>query len=302
MDIVSVIGAVVSLKRSGDGYIGKCPFHADNKPSLRVYPSTQSFYCFGCGAGSRKSGIIGNCEGFVKAYYVNDRMIEDCNLVKPKVIEKKMERRLTDMSLEIYKETAEFYHSELLRSTDCLAYQYLEQKRGYSLELIKHFKLGEAKGGCLHRNLRELGYTNSELLESGVVCNRGGQIKDYFYFGLIIYPHYIDDRVVGFTVKDPNEERDIRYSLVRKDHFYNQDVIKSVESVIIVEGENDLFCHFMEGRRNVVALCGTYFGDKHLEILKASGVGRVELDFDDDEAGRNANDMLLETLLTNKLG
>jgi DNA primase len=38
----------VQLRRKGSRFHGKCLFHADDTPSLVVYPATQSFYCFGC--------------------------------------------------------------------------------------------------------------------------------------------------------------------------------------------------------------------------------------------------------------
>ena len=50
-DVVDVIGMYVNLKRAGSNYNGLCPFHSEKTPSFTVFPGTQSFYCFGCGAG-----------------------------------------------------------------------------------------------------------------------------------------------------------------------------------------------------------------------------------------------------------
>jgi len=37
------------LKADRHGLI-KCPFHEDQEPSLKIYSSTNTFNCFGCGA------------------------------------------------------------------------------------------------------------------------------------------------------------------------------------------------------------------------------------------------------------
>ena len=50
-DIESVIGGYIALKRAGSNLKGLCPFHSEKTPSFTVYPSDNSFYCFGCGAG-----------------------------------------------------------------------------------------------------------------------------------------------------------------------------------------------------------------------------------------------------------
>ena len=50
-DIEEVIGQYVQLRRRGRTATGLCPFHNEKTPSFVVYPDTQSFYCFGCGAG-----------------------------------------------------------------------------------------------------------------------------------------------------------------------------------------------------------------------------------------------------------
>ncbi|MBQ5800427.1 MAG: DNA primase, partial [Clostridia bacterium] len=58
-DIDSLVSSYVSLQRAGSLMRGLCPFHSERSPSFTVYPSENSFYCFGCGAG-------GNAITFVK--------------------------------------------------------------------------------------------------------------------------------------------------------------------------------------------------------------------------------------------
>ena len=49
-DIETLISSYVNLKHTGSNLKGLCPFHSEKTPSFTVYPGTQSFYCFGCGA------------------------------------------------------------------------------------------------------------------------------------------------------------------------------------------------------------------------------------------------------------
>ncbi len=48
--IESLISRYCKLRQSGSTYIGQCPFHEDGTPSFVVYPTTQTFHCFGCEA------------------------------------------------------------------------------------------------------------------------------------------------------------------------------------------------------------------------------------------------------------
>jgi len=50
-DIADVISRHVSLKKSGQNYVGLCPFHSEKTPSFIVSPLKQLFHCFGCGTG-----------------------------------------------------------------------------------------------------------------------------------------------------------------------------------------------------------------------------------------------------------
>jgi len=61
--LIDVISLLVGKRIEWDDHI-KCPFkdHTEEKGSFKTYPSTQSFYCFGCGRGG---GIL----QFLKYYY-----------------------------------------------------------------------------------------------------------------------------------------------------------------------------------------------------------------------------------------
>lgn len=50
LPIEDVVRQYLPLQRSGQNLVARCPFHDDRNPSFVVYPSTQSFYCFGCQA------------------------------------------------------------------------------------------------------------------------------------------------------------------------------------------------------------------------------------------------------------
>lgn len=58
-DIEDVVGSYVNVKRRGRNLVGLCPFHSEKTPSFTVYPDSQSFYCFGCGAGGMSSPSCG---------------------------------------------------------------------------------------------------------------------------------------------------------------------------------------------------------------------------------------------------
>ena len=61
--IEEVVAAYVPLQRSGAGYVGLCPFHADKHPSLHVHPGKQFFKCFACGEGGDLFVFVQKIEG-----------------------------------------------------------------------------------------------------------------------------------------------------------------------------------------------------------------------------------------------
>src|SRR5258708_2906339 len=50
-NIVGIASPYTSLRKVGNQYVGRCPFHSERHASFYVHPEKKLFYCFGCGAG-----------------------------------------------------------------------------------------------------------------------------------------------------------------------------------------------------------------------------------------------------------
>ena len=50
-DIVDVaMGLGLEPRRRGSLWVARCPFHHERTPSFTLYPESNDYYCFGCGA------------------------------------------------------------------------------------------------------------------------------------------------------------------------------------------------------------------------------------------------------------
>lgn len=50
-DLVEVVQDCVRLRKSGQEFVGLCPFHKEGTPSFHVHPGKQLYHCYGCAAG-----------------------------------------------------------------------------------------------------------------------------------------------------------------------------------------------------------------------------------------------------------
>lgn len=305
-DIVDVISQYVRLKRSGRNYFGLCPFHNEKSPSFSVSPDKQIFHCFGCGVGGNVFTFLTKIEGigFVEAVQT---LAERANIQLP-TLESSGDSKKEELKTKVYKVnefTANFYHENLYKPDAKIAQEYVK-KRKLTNDTLKSFKIGfSGKFDELYRALKQNGFEDREILESGLVNrNDNGRYIDRYRNRLMFPICDVRGRVIAFggrvlddsKPKYINSPENIVYSKGR--HLFGLNVAKKYDikkNLLIVEGYMDVISLHQRGIHNVVASLGTAMTQQQGYLLRNS-TEQIILSYDSDEAGLNAKLRALEIL------
>ena len=306
-DIEQTISMYVPLKRRGKNLVGLCPFHNEKTPSFTVYPDSQSFYCFGCGAGGEVVSFIRRAENL--DYYEAVKYLADkAGLVMPSEgYDNSMAEKRRRM-YEINKEAARFFNSCLFTDEGKEGLDYYKS-RGMKKSTITHFGLGYApnKWDSLLKYMRQKGYSYEELYEANLAnkSEKDGRVRYYDSFRNRVMVPIIDVRgnVVAFggRVLDDSKPKYINSSdtLVYKKSLgvFGLNFAKNSgeKSLILVEGYMDAITLHQAGFTNVIACLGTAFTGEMAHLL-ARYAEEIILCYDSDEAGQKATSRALGVL------
>ncbi len=291
-DIVEVLGEYISLKRSGDNYSALCPFHSEKTPSFVVSRNKQIFKCFGCGESGNVISFIMKYKGvdFLEAVKslaarvgitINQSQSKDNNL---------------DKYYKILNESARYFYINLKKNKNIK--QYLID-RGLSEKIITKFGLGYSLSSFddLSKYLLSRGYNNKDLLELGLISQKGSSNYDRF-INRIMFPIFNNTgKVIGFggRVLDDRMPKYLnsKDSLVFKkgNNLYGLNFLlkdnNKFDYIIIVEGYMDCITLHNHGISNTVASLGTAFTIDQIRLL-TKYTSKVYLCFDNDSAGEKA--------------
>lgn len=178
--IDTTMGRYVHLIRSGSNYKCLCPFHSEKTPSCTVYTGTQSFYCFGCGAGGDVITFTKQIEN-LDTYEAIKLLAERGGLEMPENDLNKDGAKLKLRILEMNRETANFFYRNLLQGQDKRGLQYAVQ-RGLTPKAIKKYAIGYAPAAWdgLMKHLEGLGFTREEMLSAGLIRQNARGCFDFF--------------------------------------------------------------------------------------------------------------------------
>ncbi len=301
-EIADVVGNYVQLKRKGRLYGGLCPFHSEKTPSFYVYPETQSFYCFGCGAG-------GDVITFIKK--INNIDYEDAvtrlagRAGRPEPEEDDRGGRMRSRVLAINKDAARWFYACLNSSTEeakqARAYW---RRRGLDDKTIVRFGLGYAPDDfrSTYQHLKDKGYTDAELLESGLVKrSEKGNLYNIFHRRVMTPIFDLRGNIIAFggRVLDDSKPKYINSpeTLVYKKSktvFALQLAKKSTSRrYVLCEGYMDVISMQQAGIDTAVCACGTALTPDQVRLI-SEYADEVVLSYDSDEAGQKATARSLE--------
>ena len=295
-DVEKVISSYVNLKRKGRGLGGLCPFHSEKTPSFTVYTDTQSYYCFGCGAGGDVITFIRQIENleYIEALKF---LAEKAGMKLPEDTEDDKAARLKMRVLEINRESARFFHATLKSEAGQSAMEYL-RGRGLLPRTITNFGLGYAPAGWdgLRSHLASKGFTKYEMTAAAVVAQgRNDSTYDIFRDRVIFPILDLRGNVVGFGGRimegsGPKYLNSADTPVFKKSRgLYALNFAKEAKSdtLVLAEGYMDVIAIHQAGFPYTVATLGTALTPEQARLV-SQYAKNVVIAYDGDEAGQKA--------------
>ncbi|MGT2715370.1 DNA primase [Streptococcus respiraculi] len=314
VNIVDVIGEVISLTKAGRNFLGLCPFHGEKTPSFNVVEDKQFFHCFGCGKSGDVFKFIEEYRGI--SFTDSVQVVAEkagIQLEQQRVVIQERRVHPNQVLFDIHMEAGKFYHA-LLMTTKMgeEARKYLHH-RGLTDEVIKHFQIGLApqEQNYLYRHLSTK-FDEEDLLASGLFNPADNNLIYDAFQGRIMFP-LTDEygRIVAFSGRiwqqhDIENKQLAKYKNSRSTAIFNKSyelyhldqakaVIKKSHEVYLMEGFMDVIAAHRVGLDNAVASMGTALTREHVQHL-AKFCKKVIVTYDGDAAGQAATAKALDEL------
>ena len=300
-NLVDLVGAVTTVKRSGRSYSAVCPFHQEKTPSLSLDPIRGLYHCFGCGKGGDVYTFVQETQGldFNEAVEFLARQAGIQIESDPGASRRRGEH---EELVEAVRQAVRFYQKTLRSSPDAGHARASLRGRGLGAEAVDQYEIGYApetdSWDALVRTFRTEGIKDSIMMGAGLAKRgRGGKLFDVFRDRLLFPIHDLRGDPVGFGGRTLSE-RGPKYLNSADSRIYQKsrllyglnrakgDIARTQEAVV-VEGYFDVIAVNQAGVNTAVATCGTALGEDHFDLLRRF-TDRVVLVFDSDQAGAGA--------------
>ena len=293
--IEDVVGQYVNLKRSGANMFGLCPFHGEKTASFSVAPDKGIYYCFGCHKGGGAINFMMELEGLSYPDAVR-ALAKRAGMEVPEDEQYQSRYRQQERLWALMKEAARYFHAQLYSPAGAEGLAYA-QKRGMPKGTLTTFGIGFAPNtwSGLVDAMKKKGYTDQELIDAGLVSQKGNRIFDRFRNRLMFPIIDVRGNIIGFggrvmddsTPKYLNSPETLIFN--KRKNLFGLNLAKKSKLgyLILVEGYMDAIALHQYGFDCAVASLGTSLTEEHA-VLLSRYTEQVVLIYDGDEAGQRA--------------
>ncbi|MFJ6688295.1 DNA primase [Streptomyces sp. NPDC091294] len=299
-----VIGAYIPLRGGGRELRGPCPFCVADDGQFSVNSEKSVYHCFECQAGGDTLKFLMQMEHLTFGEAV-DRLASLAGVTLSEDgghYDRQHVERIR--MIEVHRAAADFYTTKLNVLPEAGVGRTFLADRGFDKAAAAHFGVGYSPQGWDHliRHLRSQGFTNKELLHSGLVIEgRRGPIDRFR--GRLMWPiRNIGGEVVGFGARKLHDaDNGPKYIYTPETAIYKKsqvlygidlakkDIASSLSAVVVEDFTDVMACH-LAGVTTAVATCGTIFGSDHVKLLRRllpdNGSARAIFAFEDNESGQ----------------
>lgn len=296
--IDTVMGSYVQLVRRGRNYVCSCPFHSEKTPSCTIFTDTQSFYCFGCGAGGDVITFIMKIENldFSEAVKLLAQR-SGIEIPQDNAQDSQLAKRKTRI-YEMNRLSANFFYTNLVKGRDKQGLQYFAQRK-LTPQTIKKYGLGYASDSWdeLCTMLKKHGYTEDEIVDAwlGSRSKKNNNIYDIFRKRVMFPIVDLRGNIIGFggRVLDGSQPKYLNTGKTpvfdKGSNLFSMNFAKNSDTkrIILAEGYMDVIAVNQAGFENVVATLGTAITPDQARLI-SHYAEEVIIAYDSDGAGQKA--------------
>ncbi len=277
----------------------KCPFHEEKEPSLKIYPQTNTFNCFGCKANGdviefiQLKENISKHEAIVKAKQLADPLAETTNTPNPVQSVKANHQPIIEKTFELYR-------GSIVKNLAKKPQDYLQQRNLNP----KTLEIGYNSGQYHHRKRMSQ--------EDVQACLKAGLLMEYEGFtpngDKVTYTAFARECII-FPLKDKqnkvvsiygrsvnNDNKGKHYYLKDRKGLYpghpNQKTTKIILTEAIIDAATLLQLKGIGKEYGILSLYGTNgLTPEHKQALQElPNLKEVIMFFDGDRAGNQAKE------------
>jgi DNA primase len=113
LHIDDIVAETVRLTKAGKNMRGLCPFHTEDTASFFVFPDSQRFKCFGCGAGGDVLDFVMEVEGWDLSTAIREMARKAGIEMLPLSVDQKRAIDRQRENEQVFAAAAEFFHARL---------------------------------------------------------------------------------------------------------------------------------------------------------------------------------------------